>query len=240
MSVTLPAMPVTFVGDVHGWDERLARIVDQCDSPLVFLGDLVDRGPAVRSVIGRVRRLAESGKASCVLGNHEWAICRALGVHGPEDPALFSAWSSGHGWGGSAVLASYGATDAVSLRRAMGSDLDWLGTLPWVLEGSTHGHAWVAVHAGLDPERPWRQQVDRLAQGWQSADALHRPAELFSKALVHVQPFDLPPACCLVSGHTPLPEVLSQPQRICCDTSGGLPGRRLSAVCFPKRQVLTG
>ena len=92
----------------------------------------------------------------------------------------------------------------------------------------------------MEPERSWREQIERLALGWQAPEAMHRPPELFSKALVHVHPYDLPPSHCLVSGHTPLPAVLLQPQRICCDTTGGLANRTLSAVRFPERQVFTG
>lgn len=38
---------------------------------LVFLGDLVDRGPDSPAVVELVKKYVESGRAQCVLGNHE-------------------------------------------------------------------------------------------------------------------------------------------------------------------------
>jgi len=44
--------------------------------PLVFVGDLVDRGPNSVAVLRAYRRLAEDGLAYCVLGNHELNLLR--------------------------------------------------------------------------------------------------------------------------------------------------------------------
>lgn len=77
----LPPGPVDIVGDVHGWLEPLERLLarlgygPQGEHPagrrLVFLGDVVDRGPASLAVLERVRELVDSGRALLVLGNHE-------------------------------------------------------------------------------------------------------------------------------------------------------------------------
>jgi hypothetical protein len=62
------------VGDVHGEDEALDALLGRPELAgrfLVFVGDLVDRGPDSLAVVERVARLVAEGRAQCVLGNHE-------------------------------------------------------------------------------------------------------------------------------------------------------------------------
>jgi hypothetical protein len=85
---TLPDGPLDIIGDVHGEVDALRRLLDRlgCDPeartverPLVFVGDLVDRGPNSGAVVALVMGLVEAGVAQCVLGNHELNIL--LGAH---------------------------------------------------------------------------------------------------------------------------------------------------------------
>ena len=82
-----PAIPdglrVYAIGDIHGrldlLDELLAKIDRDneergpADTHLVFLGDLIDRGPDSRGVIDRAMQLAEAGgeRVHFLMGNHE-------------------------------------------------------------------------------------------------------------------------------------------------------------------------
>jgi Calcineurin-like phosphoesterase len=76
--------PIDIVGDVHGdldaLESLLRRLGYVADGHhpqrrrLVFLGDLVDRGPDSVRVLRRVRNLIEEGRAQCLLGNHELNI----------------------------------------------------------------------------------------------------------------------------------------------------------------------
>ena len=80
----LPAGPLDVVGDVHGDIAALQELLNHLGydpagnhadaRKLVFLGDLVDRGPDSVAVVRIVKRLIESGAAQCVLGNHELNI----------------------------------------------------------------------------------------------------------------------------------------------------------------------
>ena len=45
---------------------------------VVFLGDLVDRGPGVAEVLDLVMSMVAAGSALCILGNHENKLNRAL------------------------------------------------------------------------------------------------------------------------------------------------------------------
>lgn len=227
-------MAVTFIGDVHGWAKRLDAVLAQTEGGIVFLGDLIDRGPDSPGVLDRVRRLCAAGRARCLLGNHEYALLRGLGAPSiglAADPHWFALWRDRHG--GRAVLESYRASDERGLRRALGSDLiNWLAALPWCIEEP----GWIAVHAGMRPDQPLAAQLDLLRDGWRHLR--EQPDHLYDKAHVHEAPDDLPAGTVLVSGHLPLPEALVTPRRILCDTSGGLPGRRLSGVVWPEGRVI--
>ncbi len=227
----------TFIGDVHGWAERLDRVLDQAEGPLVFVGDLIDRGPSTPRVLTRVRQLCDAGRAQVILGNHEWQLVRALGLPGQEgDEDAFTVWAET--WGGAAVLKAYDVETADDLRRALGDTLDWLAALPWVLEGRVGERRWIAVHAGLE-DGPLRPQLEALRGGWDWYGD-ERPLPLFSKRHLHSTPRDLPKGTTLVSGHTPVTTPLVSEQRILCDTSGGLPGRSLTGVIWPEGRIIRG
>lgn len=232
-------MPTTFIGDVHGWSERLDRVLAQAQGDIVFMGDLIDRGPDAPGVLRRVRALCAAGRARCLMGNHEYALVRSVGCPElgiPPCPPFFSAWA--RGYGGQAVLRSYGVDPgpdaAARLAQSLGDHVRWMAELPWVLDGVAEGRAWTAVHAGLD-RSPWQEQVAalRCAGATMRTTEPLEPSPLYSKRRAFLMPADWPADRCLVSGHTPVEAPLIGPTRILCDTSGGLPDRRLSGVIFP-------
>ncbi len=73
----LPPGPLAIVGDVHGEIEALDAVLARLDAlpgprrALVFVGDLVDRGPDSVAVVDRVAALVAEGRAHAVVGNHE-------------------------------------------------------------------------------------------------------------------------------------------------------------------------
>lgn len=76
----LPEGPLDLIGDVHGELDALTSLLERlgvdvragtAERPLVFVGDLVDRGPDSPGVVALVRRLVQAGVAHVVLGNHE-------------------------------------------------------------------------------------------------------------------------------------------------------------------------
>lgn len=93
----LPTRAVDIVGDIHGEIEPLSALLEQLgysetgDHPdgrtLVFVGDLVDRGPDSVAVVRLVRELVGNG-AECILGNHELNILR--GDHKPDNDWFFT------------------------------------------------------------------------------------------------------------------------------------------------------
>jgi len=82
-SAAIPAgRRVYAIGDVHGRNDLLQQLLDKiikddgqrgkADSEIIFLGDLVDRGPDSAGVIDTAMRLkATAGNVRFLMGNHE-------------------------------------------------------------------------------------------------------------------------------------------------------------------------
>lgn len=107
-------MALYVVGDIHGYlgqlERALALIEADGGGEVVFVGDLVDRGPQSRGVIERLMAGQAEGQPWTVLmGNHDRMFWRFV-THGiVHDPIILSGKSWLHGaLGGQETLASYG------------------------------------------------------------------------------------------------------------------------------------
>ena len=98
-----PDRPLAVIGDVHGRDALLGRLLGTIaerapEAQVVLVGDLIDRGEQSAEVL---RRVAGRGDLVCVRGNHE-AMCLEF----LDDPEAY-----GPRWlfnGGLQTLASFG------------------------------------------------------------------------------------------------------------------------------------
>jgi len=79
--------PFDIIGDVHGCFDELSALLQRLGyvdlqhpqgRKVVFLGDLVDRGPKTPEVLELVMTMVESGNALAVPGNHDIKLMRAL------------------------------------------------------------------------------------------------------------------------------------------------------------------
>ncbi len=159
------------VGDIHGrldlLDELLGKIHDDLESNparkavIVFVGDLIDRGPESAGVVERLRTYARPGvKPIFLLGNHEEVLLRIL----DGDPSHITQWLT---FGGAQCLASYGA-DPLAI-KAM-SDSAALSAIRSAIP-VRHAHFvhsfgdsfrfgdYVIVHAGVRPGVALDQQL---------------------------------------------------------------------------------
>ena len=61
------------VGDIQGCAPSLKTLVKKLPkkSKMIFLGDLVNRGPDSLGALRQLKFLQESGRAECILGNHD-------------------------------------------------------------------------------------------------------------------------------------------------------------------------
>lgn len=144
------------IGDVHGelakLDELLRAVREDAvrrkvAHKIVFLGDLIDRGPDSRGVIERVRRLTETGEAAALKGNHEELMLHAYANR--ESVGIYW-WAEN---GGDETIMSYmsanGAHD--DWRDAVDkAHIGWLAQLPVTLR--VEARRLVFVHGGIDPK----------------------------------------------------------------------------------------
>lgn len=73
------AEPVAFIGDVHGERMKLAHLLKKLDGrKLVFLGDIIDRGPESAKTLLWIKEMCDAGEAQVVMGNHDWRLRRHL------------------------------------------------------------------------------------------------------------------------------------------------------------------
>ena len=76
------------IGDVHGCGNSLRTLLEKmgyehrdgsyrhAQRKVIFVGDIVDRGPRIREALHLVKDMVDQGQAEIVLGNHEYnAMC---------------------------------------------------------------------------------------------------------------------------------------------------------------------
>jgi serine/threonine protein phosphatase 1 len=143
-----PAPRTLAIGDVHGCDTALATLLDfvapTADDTVVFLGDLVDRGPGTKQVIEMVLDLESQCRVIVIQGNHEEMLLNALNGLG---------WKMWIRFGGQMVLDSYGEQRAIPLShlQLMEQALDYWETPTDIF-----------IHANLEPDVPLSEQSGEM------------------------------------------------------------------------------
>lgn len=142
-------MAIWAIGDVHGHLIQLKTLLNALPmasrDELLFIGDLIDRGPDSAGVLRLVHRLREAYPVTVLRGNHE-----ALMLAAREDAMAEARWRS---FGGETTLASYGASKPEGIPEE-----DWR-----LLEASELFHeaaGAIYVHAGLDPSLDLDHQLE--------------------------------------------------------------------------------
>lgn len=210
------------IGDVHGEYKLLERMLEAIqsrhqwktpdrDGVIVYLGDLVDRGPNSRRAIERARYGIDGFHNVFLKGNHEALMARCLET---DDHSVWNTWLSA---GGEATLRSFEydvfhkGFNPEALRAALGERVvAWLGSLaPYYQFGD-----FLCVHAGLVPGIPLSDQREQDLL-WIRNRFLHTESDF---------------GYCVVHGHTPsdAPEV--RPNRIGIDTGAGQGGELTALV----------
>jgi len=202
------------IGDVHGrldlLEDLLAKIHAEMQhrpsrkTLLVFVGDLIDRGPSSSEVIERLRTYRRPGiQPVLLLGNHEEVLLRIVG----GDESLIASWLQ---FGGLQCLESYGvdvsklrgrsAQQVIEIARAAipANHVEFLESF---IDSCRFGD-YLFVHAGIRPgvELELQSQADMR---W------IREPFLFD---------DTDHGFIVVHGHTISEEVEDRPNRIGIDT----------------------
>jgi protein phosphatase len=226
--------PFDVIGDVHGCSDelrellvRLGYTLPEAARPvghpqgrtLVFLGDVVDRGPGIVEVLRLVMDAVQAGSALCVIGNHEWKLVRALWGRNVK---------IGHGL--AETLAQLGR-EPEAFRERVARFIEGLPS-HFVLDGGrlvvAHGGLKEHMH-GKDSEqiRAFAMYGDTTGEfdAWGMPVRLDWAEHYRGKAAV-------------VYGHTPVHEPEWQNNTINIDT-GCVFGGRLTALRYPERELVS-
>ncbi|MFL6754881.1 MAG: metallophosphoesterase [Sphingomicrobium sp.] len=209
-----PGYRAYVVGDVHGRLDLLEKLLAKIHAEqekqaldkllLVFLGDLIDRGPSSAQVLERLRTYDRPGvRPIFLLGNHEEVLLRILN----GDAELITRWRC---FGGTECLQSYGIEPA-QLDNI--SDDDSLRIVREAIPGehvrfvesfanSCRFGDYLFVHAGIRPGVKLEQQTQTDLR-WIREPFLYD---------------DRDHGVVVVHGHTISPQVEELPNRIGIDT----------------------
>ncbi|HET7038024.1 MAG TPA: polynucleotide kinase-phosphatase [Thermomicrobiaceae bacterium] len=228
--------PFDIVGDVHGCFDELTELLDTlgyqpCEADgvatrrhpagrkAVFLGDLIDRGPATPAVLRLVMGMVAAGDALCLPGNHDVKLVRKLK--------------------GRDVRLTYGLAETVAQLEAEPAEfrdevcrfLDGLVS-HYLLDGGKL----VVAHAGLTEELQGR------------ASGRVRDFALYGETTGETDEFGLPVRvnwaagyrgrALVVYGHTPVPEPAWLNETVNIDTGCAF-GGSLTALRYPERELVS-
>jgi serine/threonine protein phosphatase 1 len=182
------------IGDIHGCAKTLTSMIDQLmvthEDTVVFMGDYVDRGDGVFSVIEQLIEFKEMFPNTVFIkGNHEDMFIRYLKGEGGCDNARMFKYN-----GGTSTINNYlehlNITDTVQDPFAWDklpvSHQEFYDNLKVMYEHDQY----VFVHAGVRPQVHLADQLDH-DMIWIRDEFLHWPLEVLKDRVV-------------VHGHTPM------------------------------------
>ncbi|HVT11035.1 MAG TPA: polynucleotide kinase-phosphatase [Fimbriimonadaceae bacterium] len=212
--------PFDIIGDIHGCYDELVELLAKLEPKrkVVFLGDLVDRGPNSPAVLRLVMEMVESGQALCVPGNHDMKLLRKLK--------------------GREVQISHGLAE--TLEQLAIEPPEFIQQVTRFLDGLiSHyvldGGKLVVAHAGMKAEMQGR------------ASGRVRDFALYGETTGETDDFGLPVrynwaaeyrgSARVVYGHTPVPEAEWLNRTINIDT-GCVFGGKLTALRYPEMELI--
>lgn len=228
--------PFDIIGDVHGCFDELIELMSKIGyevtaldgaysvtpplgRKLVFVGDLVDRGPGTVQVLRLVSSMVQSGRAFCVPGNHDIKLVRALR--------------------GRDVKRTHGLAE--TMEQLDGQTPEFRAEVARFLDGLVSHYVFddgnlVVAHAGLKESMQGR------------GSGAVREFALFGETTGETDEFGLPVRynwaadyrgkALVVYGHTPMPEPLSLNNTVNIDT-GCVFGGKLTAFRYPERETIS-
>ena len=228
--------PFDIIGDVHGCFDELCALLRKLGygigakadgyplshpqgRKVVFVGDLVDRGPATPQVLRLAMRGAADETALCVPGNHDIKLCKALS--------------------GRQVKVSHGLAE--SLQQLEGETQEFRKQVERFLDGLVSHYVFddgklVVAHAGMKEEMQGR------------GSGAVREFALYGETTGETDDYGLPVRypwaedyrgrAMVVYGHTPAPEAEWLNNTICVDT-GCVFGGSLSALRYPEKELVS-
>ena len=232
--------PFDLIGDVHGCFDELVRLLetlgyavhrdDGASEPVyrvtppggrrvVFLGDLVDRGPRIADTLRLAMDMVEAGVALCVPGNHETKLLKKLR--------------------GKDVKLTHGLAETLAELEAQGPA--FAQRVAAFLDGLVSHYvfddgALVAAHAGL------KASMQGRGSGEVRAFALYGETtgetDAYGLPVRHNWAAEYRGRAMVVYGHTPVPQPEWLNNTLCIDT-GCVYGGSLTALRYPERVTVS-
>jgi len=226
--------PFDIVGDVHGCHDELVALLETLGyrragegqpyrhpegRRAIFLGDLVDRGPATPAVLRLVMEMVATGSALCIVGNHEAKLLRALR--------------------GKKVEARHGLAE--SLQQLSQESPEFTAGVVEFLDGLISHFVLddgnlVVAHAGL-PENMHGRTSGAVRAFAMYGDTSGESDE-FGLPIRYPWARDYRGSATVVYGHTPVMEPQWRNRTICIDT-GCVFGGNLTALRYPEREIVS-
>ena len=186
-------MGIDFIGDIHGHVDRLEALLSHLGyehrrgawqhpaRTVIFVGDLIDRGPGQLRTLHLVRHMIDRGSARTVMGNHEF---NAIGWATPDPQSEGLYFRPRHGDQGvknqrqhAAFLAEVGI-DSDEHRQWV----DWFLDMPlWIEEPEFRVVHACWVPASVAVLRPYLRDSARL--GREFIEAAHRKGDPIYRAV---------------------------------------------------------
>ncbi len=229
--------PFDIIGDVHGCYDELAALLAQLGyvhigpgdawlhpegRKLVFLGDLVDRGPMIPEVVRLVMDTVNAGGGWCVPGNHDTKFMRAI-------------------WGKN-VQIKHGLAESLAQFKAYEEHYRGFGRVAADFVNSLVSHyvfddgKLVVAHAGMKAEMQGRgsgKVRDFAMYGETTGET-----DEFGLPVRHNWAAEYRGAALVVYGHTPVPEADWLNRTINIDT-GCVFGGKLTALRYPEKELVS-
>lgn len=184
------------IGDIHGClhllNSLLAAIYPSTDDFIIFLGDLIDRGPDSKGVIDRIIKLSDTCQVMVIMGNHEEMVLQSM-----SDAEACRWWLS---YGGEQALESFGLPATFEgLQNLPLSYQHWLASLLPYFETED----FIFCHGSPFADKPIGEQGDAIR--WRKLDMSDAP---------HIS------GKTIICGHSEQQDgnVWQQPKLICIDT----------------------
>lgn len=227
--------PFDIIGDVHGCFDELCDLIRKlgygvaendgqfsltapAGRKLVFVGDLVDRGPQTPNVLRFVSQMVASGQAFCVPGNHDIRLMKSL--FGKEMPLT---------WGLGESLEQL-AKEPLDFKPAMAKFINSLVSHYVFDDGNL-----VVAHAGL-PEAMQGRGSSKVRDVAVHGEKTGETDEFGD--IRYVWAADYRGKALVVYGHTPVAEPVWLNNTVNIDT-GCVYGGSLTAIRYPEREIVS-
>ena len=227
--------PFDIIGDVHGCFDELVLLLEELgydvrqEGPtpgashpegrrVVFLGDLVDRGPRSPDVLRLVMNMVKGGAALCVPGNHDIKLKRKLD--------------------GKNVRLTHGL--ALTVEQLAGSSAEFLDEVRAFIDGLVShlvldDGRLVVAHAGMKEAYQGRSS-GRVREFALYGDT-NGETDSFGLPVRYDWAADYRGEALVVYGHTPVPTAEWVNRTICVDT-GCVFGGHLTALRYPENELV--